>query len=118
MFDEETGSSNRLFYINLATKDPRPGTVSILNRPGWCQMRGGRRSHSGAMVTDDNEADGAIPGEAGGIRPRPWVRLPIYQYPLFIIPVPFEHGLICVDRPFQRLIRQGPFFSVMVGQAQ
>ena len=38
-----------------------------------CQMQGGRRSHSGAMVTDDNEADGAIPGEAGETSPRPWV---------------------------------------------
>jgi len=28
-------------------------------------MQGGRRSHSGAMVTDDNEADGALSGEAG-----------------------------------------------------
>ncbi len=38
-------------------------------------MQGGRRSHSGAMATDDNEADGVIPGETGEISLRPWVLL-------------------------------------------
>ena len=38
-------------------------------------MQGGRRSHSGAMATDDNEAGGAIPDETGETSPRPWVLL-------------------------------------------
>ncbi|KUH57124.1 hypothetical protein [Megasphaera sp. DJF_B143] len=60
------GSSNWLFFIpQISIQNSRLGTVSVLNRWKGCQIQGGRRSHSGAMVTDDNEADGALSGEAG-----------------------------------------------------
>ena len=55
-----------IFYSTIrATQNSRLEAVSVLNRWKGCQMQGGRRSHSGAMVTDDNEADGALSGEAG-----------------------------------------------------
>ena len=59
------------FTLKSAIQDPRPVTVAILNRQRGRQMQGGRRSHSGAMMTDDNEADDALSGEAGEIRFQP-----------------------------------------------
>ena len=55
-----------IFYTpKSAIQNSRLGAFSVLNRWRGCQVQGGRRSHSGAMVTDDNEADGALSGEAG-----------------------------------------------------
>ena len=54
-----------IFTQKKVTQDSRLEAISVLNRWKGCQMQGGRRSHSGAMMTDDNEADGALSGEAG-----------------------------------------------------
>lgn len=62
-----------LFFLPLksAIQDPRPVTVAILNRWKGCQMQGGRRSHSGATLTDDDAVDDGHAGEAGEISHRP-----------------------------------------------